>query len=137
MKTNSKTFALWFFLFIMAIFMFRAWDIKHQKTIPDFNYSKFSRALELKEIVEDKIYFIQDRGEIRGEIKPEFEKKYNGTQFTIPGNIGDKGYELVQKYGYNVNYESAQSDGLLSSLLINWLPLILMVGMFIFIMRHR
>ncbi len=136
MKTNSKTFALWFFLFIMAIFMFRAWDIKHQKTIPDFNYSKFSRALELKEIVEDKIYFIQDRGEIRGEIKPEFEKKYNGTQFTIPGNIGDKGYELVQKYGYNVNYESAQSDGLLSSLLINWLPLILIVGMFIFIMRQ-
>ena len=136
MKTNQKTFALWFFLFIMAIFMFRAWDIKHQKTVADFNYSKFLRAVELKEIVEDKVVFIQDRGEIRGEIKPEFEKKYNGTQFLIQGNISDKGFEEMQKFGITPNYESSQSDSLVSSLLINWLPLILIVGMFIFIMRQ-
>lgn len=136
MKANQKTFALWFFLFIMAIFMFRAWDIKHQKSIADFNYSKFLRAVELKEVVEDKIVFIQDRGEIRGEIKPEFEKKYSGTQFQIPGNISDKGFEEMQKNGITPNYEMAQSDNLFSSLIINWLPLVLIVGMFIFIMRQ-
>ncbi len=136
MKANQKTFALWFFLFIMAIFMFRAWDTKHQKTITDFNYSKLLRAAELKEIVEDKVVFVQDRGEIKGEIKPEFEKKYGGTQFAIQGNISDKGYEEMQKAGITPNYDSSQNDGMISSLLINWLPLILIVGMFIFIMRQ-
>lgn len=136
MKANQKTFALWFALVVLTIFMFRAWDIKHQKSIPDFTYSKLLRAAELNEIVADKVIFIQDRGEIRGEIKPEFEKKYGGTQFQMPGNISDKGYEELQKYGITPNYETAQSDGLLSSILINWLPLLLIVGMFIFIMRQ-
>lgn len=136
MKANQKTFALWFALVVLTIFMFRAWDIKHQKSIPDFNYSKFLRAAELNEVVADKVVFIQDRGEIRGEIKAEFEKKYGGTQFQMPGNISDKGYEELQKYGITPNYETAQSDGLLSSILINWLPLLLIVGMFIFIMRQ-
>lgn len=136
MKANQKTFALWFFLLIMAIFMFRAWDMKHQKAITDFNYSKFLRAVELKEVVEDKVVFVQDRGEIRGQIKPDFEKKYGGKEFLIQGNISDKGFEELQKSGITPNYENSQSDGLLSSLLINWLPLLLIVGMFIFIMRQ-
>lgn len=136
MKANQKTFALWFALIVLTIFMFRAWDIKHQKAIQDFNYSKLLRAAELKELVEDKVVFIQDRGEIKGEIKPEFEKKYGGTQFQTPGNITDKGFEEMQKFGITPNYESGQSDGLLSSIIINWLPLILIFGMFIFIMRQ-
>lgn len=136
MKTNQKTFALWFALVVLTIFMFRAWDIKHQKAITDFNYSKLLRAAELKELVEDKVVFIQDRGEIRGELKPEFEKKYGGVQFQIPGNISDKGFEEMQKFGITPNYETSQSDGLLSSIVINWLPLLLIFGMFIFIMRQ-
>jgi cell division protease FtsH len=136
MKTNQKTFALWFALVVLTIFMFRAWDIKHQKAITDFNYSKLLRAAELKELAEDKVVFIQDRGEIRGEVKPEFEKKYGGLQFQIPGNISDKGFEEMQKFGITPNYETSQSDGLLSSIVINWLPLLLIFGMFIFIMRQ-
>lgn len=136
MKANQKTFLLWFFILIMAVFMFRAYDMKHQKMITDFNYSKFLKAVELKEIVEDKVVFVQDRGEIRGEVKAEFEKKYNGSQFLIQGNINDKGFEELQKSGITPNYETSQSDSLVSSLLINWLPLLLIVGMFIFIMRQ-
>lgn len=136
MKSNQKTFALWFFLFVMAIFLFRAWDMKHQKNIADFNYSKFLKAVELNEVNPDKIVFIQDRGEIRGEIKSDFEAKYGGTHFQIPGNITDKGFEELQKKGITPNYETAESGNLLSSILINWLPLILIVGMFIFIMRQ-
>lgn len=136
MKANQKTFALWFFLLIMAIFFFRAWDMKHQKSIADFSYSKFLRAVEMEEVVPDKIVFIQDRGEIRGEIKPEFEKKYNGSHFLISGNINDKGFEQLQKKGITPNYESAESSNMMSSFLINWLPLVLIVGMFIFIMKQ-
>lgn len=137
MKAKQKTFALWFALIVLTIFIFREWDVKRQESIVDFNYSKFLRAAELKEIDTEKVVFIQDRGEIRGQIKKEFEKKYGGaTHFQIPGNISDKGFEEMQKFGITPNYETAQSEGLLSSILINWLPLILIVGMFIFIMRQ-
>ncbi len=136
MKANQKTFALWFFLFIMAIFMFRAWDMKSQKTIADFTYSKLLLAAESKELVDNRVIFIQDRGEIKGQVKPEFEAKYKGTQFQIPGNISSDGEKKMEVLGAKVDYESSQSDGILSSLLINWLPLILIVGMFIFIMRQ-
>ncbi len=136
MKANQKTFALWFFLLVMAIFFFRAWDMKHQKVIADFNYSKFLAAVELEEVVPDKVVFIQDRGEIRGLVKPDFEKKYGGSQFQISGNITDKGFEILQKKGITPNYETEASNNMLSSFLINWLPLILIVGMFIFIMRQ-
>ena len=136
MKANQKTFALWFFLLIMAIFFFRAWDVKHQKSIPDFSYSKFLRAVEMDEVIPDKIVFIQDRGEIRGEIKPEFDKKYSGSHFLISGNITDKGFEQLQKKGITPNYESAESSNMMSSFLINWLPLVLIIGMFVFIMKQ-
>ena len=136
MKANQKTFALWFFLLVMAIFFFRAWDMKHQKVIADFNYSKFLAAVELEEVVPDKVVFVQDRGEIRGLIKSDFEKKYGGTQFQISGNITDKGFEILQKKGITPNYETEASNNMLSSFLINWLPLILIVGMFVFIMRQ-
>ena len=136
MKANQKTFALWFFLLVMAIFFFRAWDMKHQKVIADFNYPKFLQAVEMEEVVPDKVVFVQDRGEIRGEIKPEFEKKYSGTQFVIPGNISDKGYEELKSKGITPSYETAEANNMMSSFLINWLPLILIVGMFIFIMRQ-
>lgn len=136
MKANQKTFALWFFLLVMAIFFFRAWDMKHEKIIADFNYSKFLAAVELEEVVPDKVVFVQDRGEIRGVMKPDFVKKYGGSQFQISGNITDKGFEILQKKGITPNYETEASNNMLSSFLINWLPLILIVGMFIFIMRQ-
>lgn len=136
MKANQKTFALWFFLVVMAVFFFRAWDSKHQKTIADFNYSKFLVAVEANKVVTDKIVFIQDRGEIRGEVKPEFEKEFKGTHFQISGNISDKGFEILQEKGITANYETEASNNMMSSFLINWLPLILIVGMFIFIMRQ-
>ena len=96
MKANQKTFALWLFLLVMAVFFFRAWDMKSQKVIADFNYSKFLRAVELEEVKPETIVFVQDRGEIRGEIKDGLETKYTGTKFLISGNITDKGFEVLQ-----------------------------------------
>ncbi|MFZ3229175.1 MAG: ATP-dependent zinc metalloprotease FtsH [Pseudobdellovibrio sp.] len=136
MKANQKTFALWFFLFIAAIFFFRAWDMKHTKSITDFDFPKFTAAFKADELDNAKIVFVTDRSEIRGEVKPEFEKKYNGTHFAITGNIGDKTIELLQTKGVDPKYETAESSNMMSSFLINWLPLILIVGMFVFIMRQ-
>jgi ATP-dependent metalloprotease FtsH len=132
MRSTQKTLALWFFLIVMAVFFFQAWESKHQKTIADFNYSKFEQAVTAGEVA--SVTFRQD--EVIGEIKPEFEKKYNGTHFAIVGNTQDEGYKFLKANGITPNYDRAEGNGFFQSFLVNWLPLILIVAMFVFIMRQ-
>ncbi|MEK2645434.1 ATP-dependent zinc metalloprotease FtsH [Bdellovibrio sp. BCCA] len=134
MRSTQKTLALWFFLIIMAVFLFQAYESKHQKVITDFNYPKFSEAVKSGEVA--SVTFRQDTSEIVGELKPEFEKKYNGTHFAIVGNTGDKGLAFLQEHGITPNYERADSGGFFQTFIVNWLPLILIVAMFLFIMRQ-
>ncbi len=134
MRSTQKTLALWFFLVIMAVFLFQAYESKHQKNIPDFNFSKLTEAVKSGEVA--SVTFRQETSEIVGEIKPEFEKKYSGSHFTIVGNTQDEGYKFFVQNGITPNYERSDSNGFVQSLFVNWLPLILIVGMFIFIMRQ-
>lgn len=134
MKSTQKTLALWFFLVIMAVFLFQAYENRNHKMIADFNYSKFTEAVKNGEI--ESVTFRADSGEIVGKIKADFEKKYTGTQFTIMGNTGDEGYKFLISNGITPNYEKSEGDGFLQAFLMNWLPLILIAGMIFFIMRQ-
>lgn len=134
MRSSQKTLALWFFLVIMAIFLFQAYESKHQKMVTDFSYSKFTEAVKANEVA--SVTFRQDTSEIVGEIKPEFEKKYHGTHFTIVGNVQDEGFKFLEQHGITPNYERSENGGFVQSLIVNWLPLILIVAMFLFVMRQ-
>lgn len=134
MRSTQKTLALWFFLIIMAVFLFQAYENRNHKMITDFSYSKFTEAVKNGEV--DSVTFRADSGEILGKIKPDFEKKYSGTQFSIIGNTGDEGYKFLVTNGITPNYEKSEGDGFLQSFLMNWLPLILIAGMIFFIMRQ-
>ncbi len=118
----------------MAIFVYHAYENRSQSSIPDFSYSKFVETLKAGEIA--SVTFRQDTSEIAGEVKPEFEKKHNGKYFLIVGNTSDEGYKLVVDNGIIPNFERGENSSFLQSFFINWLPLILIVGMFIFIMRQ-
>jgi cell division protease FtsH len=78
----------------------------------------------------------QESGELVGDVKPEFEKKYGGRHFVISGNTGDEGYKFLVNNGITPNYEKGESGSMMQSLLVNWLPLILFVVMFVFILRQ-
>lgn len=134
MRQEKKTIALWFFIFLIAVFFLQLYQTKHNKMIVDFNYSKFVEAIRTGEIA--SVSFRVDSSEIVGEIKPEFEKKYGGTHFTFIGNTGDEGYKLLMQNGITPNYERGDSNGLFQSLLINWLPMILLIGFFLFFLRQ-
>ncbi|MEK2688661.1 ATP-dependent zinc metalloprotease FtsH [Bdellovibrio sp. GT3] len=134
MRSTQKTLALWFFLIIMAVFLFQAYESKHQKLIGEFNYSKFTEAVKAKEVA--TVTFRQESSEILGEMKPEFEKKYNGLHFQIVGNTQDEGFKFLEANGITPNYERADNGGFFQSFIVNWLPLILIVAMFLFIMRQ-
>jgi cell division protease FtsH len=134
MKQAQKTVALWFFLVIVAVFVFQMYENRHQTLIQDFNYSKFAQSVEAKEIATVVIH--QDSGEISGDVKPEFEKKFGGKHFQIVGNVGDEGYKFLIANGITPNYEKSESNGVLMSLLMNWLPFLLGIGFLFFIMRQ-
>lgn len=134
MRNSQKTLALWFFLFLMGIFLWHTYENRHPTMIQDFNYSKFIEALKNSEIA--SVTFKQDTSEIYGELKSEFESKYNGKHFNIIGNTTDEGYKEVKAMGIVPNYERGENSSLLQSFLINWLPLILIVLVFLFIMRQ-
>jgi cell division protease FtsH len=135
MRSTQKTLALWFFLIIMVVFFFHAYENKHQKVITDFTYSKLVDAVKAGEVSE--VTFRQETSEIAGEIKPDFAKKYNGaTKFSIVGNTQDEGYKFFVANGLTPNYERADTNNFFQSFLVNWLPLLLIVGLFFFIMRQ-
>jgi len=134
MRSSQKTLALWFLLIIAAVVLFQAYETKHQKVITDFSYSKLTDAVKAGEVA--SVTFRQDASEIVGDVKPEFDKKYNGTHFSIVGNTQDEGYKFFVQNGIVPNYEKAEGNGFFQSFIVNWLPLILIVAMFLFIMRQ-
>jgi cell division protease FtsH len=109
------------------------YEHRRQSTIMDFNYSKFVQALEEKKI--KSVTFRKDADEISGEINEPFVEELKGRFFAITGNTDDEGYRTVVKYGITPNYER-DSNGQVTAMLINWLPLVLIVLMFMFIMRQ-
>lgn len=134
MKQSQKTLALWFFLVILAIFVFQAWEVRREMVITNFDYAKFSAAVEAKEI--ETVTFIQNSGEIKGRVKVEFEDKYKGREFHIIGNTESSGFEFVKAHGLVPSYEKSEGSGVFASFLLNWLPALLILGMFIFLLRQ-
>ncbi len=134
MKQTQKTLALWLFLIIVAVFVFQAWEVRHEKMVTGFTYSKFTDAVKNGELA--NVTFRVDTGEIVGDLKPEFEKKYEGKHFVINGNVGDEGFKFLKENGITPNYERGEANGALTTFLLNWLPAILIVGMFILLMRQ-
>ena len=127
MRSGQKAMALWLFLLVIFVVLFNLYTQGRQTSIAGFNYSKFEQALKDNKIA--SVTFYQASRQIKGEIKPEFEKEFGGKQFQIAGNTDDAGMALVQKHGLTPNYENEESAGLMQSLLINWLPILFIVVM--------
>lgn len=134
MKATQKTLAFWFLAIILSVFVLQAIQNRSERFIADFNFSKFKTAVEKNEIA--SVTIKPEAGEITGEVKPEFETQYKGRQFTIAGNTGDKVYELLEKNGITPNYERGDGTSMLQSIAMNYLPVLLIIGLFFFLMRQ-
>lgn len=135
MRSSQKTLALWLFLVILAISLFQAFEHKNRSMIPEMNYSKLVEALKEKKVA--SVTFRPETGEISGEMKPEFAKDFkDATHFSVIGNTEDSGYKTFVENGIVPNYERTEQNGFMQSFLVSWLPIILMIGMFLFFLRQ-
>ena len=135
MRSTQKTLALWAVLIVAGLVFYQMFQHRRQSTIEDFNYQKFVQALEENKI--KNVTFRTDAKEISGEMKDEFVPEFKGSRFfSINGNTDAEGFKLVREIGEKngshlvPNYESADSNSI-QTFLLNYLPILLIVGMFI------
>src|SRR3984885_8449530 len=133
MRQSQKTLALWATMVLLGVMIYHFYDHRISTMIPDFNFSKFVKAVEAGDVQE--ITF-RDNGEILGEVKAEDEAKYHGKQFYITGNTGDEVLKIVMAAGIIPNYENTERTSFVHALFVNWLPLVFIFVMFLLFMRQ-
>ena len=134
MRSDKKHLALVFAFFVFLIFIVQQYQGRHEKAILDFDYPKFVKSLESGEISD--VTFHEDTGEITGQVKADFEKKYGGSKFSIKGMTTDRGFDIVNKYGIVPKYERGDSNNFLQGFIVNWLPMLLLLGFFLFFLKQ-
>lgn len=133
MRSPQKTMALWAMLIVVAILLFQMYEAQRHTMIRDFDYPKFLKALEAGEI--ESVTFNKDTGEIEGDLRTEYKEKYAGRHFQILGNTDSEGFKIVRENGITPKYIGSDNS-LMTSVFLNWLPLIIIIGMFMFFMRQ-
>ena len=142
MRQTQKTMALWAILLVVSIVLFQMYATQKTTTIDQnkFGYPDFLSAVDQNQVDQKTIairYADANSGtDIVGTVKPEFEKDLGGKHFSVSGPPVAQAKADLETRKITARYEKAENSGLLQTLLINWLPLILIVAMFMFIMRQ-
>jgi cell division protease FtsH len=129
MRKQQKTLLLWIVvILIMALVM----KVLEQKTMTakNINFSQFITAVE-----SDQVRDVTFQGDniIQGKFKEGYE---SGTYFELTGNTGDETFRILRSKGITPNYKREEKQGFLATLLINWLPMILLFLFFFFFLRQ-
>ena len=134
-RSGKKVLFLWLFFLAVGLVFFRFYENKRMAYVKDFNYPKFVYAIQNEMIKKDTVVFNTTRQEISGELNPDGEREYAGKKFRIQGNVHDKGFEILQEHGITPSYVNTDHS-FWKSLILNWLPIILFAGIFIYFIRQ-
>jgi cell division protease FtsH len=127
--------ALWAILLVIGILFFQMYETQRSSLVRDFDYPKFVDALEHQQIKSDSVVFYKSTGQIEGELTDAGQKQYGGQKFKIDGNIDTDGFNLLKSKNIIPKYVNSDNS-FVTSLFFNWLPLIVIIGMFMFFMRQ-
>jgi cell division protease FtsH len=136
MKSGQKVVAFWFLIMVAGFFVIHLYQTKSPEFARTFDNRSFEEALRAGEIVKDKLVINLDTGKFTGELTDEVKQKYGGKKFIFDGNPSEDTIRSLKEQGIVPNYERGDEGGFLSSFFANWLPLILIIGLFLFIMRQ-
>ena len=125
MKKQQKTLALWIVVILLMAFVIKVLEqsnVQRKRIL----YSNFIAAVETERV--ESVTF-QGQNVIRGKFKPGYE---NGSEFELTGNTGDETFRILREHKIIPNYEREEKQGLVSTILINWFPMILLFVIFYF-----
>ncbi|MES2525518.1 MAG: ATP-dependent zinc metalloprotease FtsH [Bdellovibrionota bacterium] len=129
MRKQQKTLLLWIVVILIMAFVMK---VLEQKTVSAKNikFSQFITAVEGGHVRE---VTFQGENVIQGKFKEGYE---NGTYFETTGNTGDATFNILRAQGITPDYKREEKQGFLATLLINWLPMILLFLFFFFFLRQ-
>ncbi len=133
MKKQQKTLALWIVVILLMALAMKALE-KKDGEYDTISYSEFINAVENNKV--EEVTF-KGSSTIEGQyIKGYVGSSKNGTMFKLTGNTGDETFRILRKHGIIPNYKEEEKQGLLSTIFINWFPMILLFVIFFFFLRQ-
>jgi cell division protease FtsH len=129
MKKQQKTLALWMVIIGMMILVMKVVEQKGTRA-KQLTYSQFVKAVESGHVNEA---ILQGEYGIKGKFVDGYE---NGQYFELTGATGTETYNLLRNNNVDINYQKEEKQGLLSTIFINWFPMILLFVIFYFFLRQ-
>ncbi|MDX2020690.1 MAG: ATP-dependent zinc metalloprotease FtsH [Deltaproteobacteria bacterium] len=129
MRQSHKTFVLWVML-ILAFFV--VWQLLGQRTVQNpMGFSSFLQKVEShpEEIQALTVRMNGNYAEFAGEGK-------DGSKFNTTGYIGEGLLDKLNKSGISYQVVRESEGGFWQQVVITWLPMIVLVGLFLLFMRQ-
>ncbi|WP_029522801.1 ATP-dependent zinc metalloprotease FtsH [Persephonella sp. KM09-Lau-8] len=121
----SRSILIWFLIGALMIFAF---NLIGSRQIID-NKVSFTEFVEM--VNDGKV----EKATVRGEEIVAITKDGKKVETVIPEGYS-KIYDILQENGVKVDVVPAEKSGWLTTLLISWLPILLFIGLWIFMMRQ-
>jgi cell division protease FtsH len=129
MKKNQKqSFILWVLILLIGVMLMKNMNPTLQPT-SQISFSEFIKSVESDHVQE---VTFQGDNTILGRFKEGYE---NGKYFELTGNTGDETFRILKSKGIVPNYKKEEKQGLFFSMLINWLPMLIIVGVFFWLLK--
>jgi cell division protease FtsH len=134
MRSPQKTMALYALLGVFAVVLFNLYMQTKSSTVADFDFPKLMAAADAKKI--KSVTMRLDSNEIYGEVKEDYIKEMGGKHFLVVAPVDESTRKILEDKGLQPKFEKGDGSGFMQNFLISWLPLIMIIGMFFFIMRQ-
>ncbi|HUL60700.1 MAG TPA: ATP-dependent zinc metalloprotease FtsH [Anaeromyxobacteraceae bacterium] len=126
MRQSYKTALLWVFLIVMVMFLFSYMQGRSQEPHP-VDWSTFMSKVEAGEVREVQVKDLEYQAKLRD----------NTTLRTVgPPDISATIAEKLRTHGVAVRFEKGDQGSLWVTVLLQWLPLVLLFLLFFFFMRQ-
>jgi len=127
LNNTIKNILLWLFIIITVVVLYGLYNSHQKGVVKELDYTKFQEKINAKSIQEITIKGAMVEGRLS-----------NGDRFTaaVPENSQAQLADALVKAGANVHVVPADKDSWLTWALSIWLPLILFVGFWVFLMRQ-
>jgi cell division protease FtsH len=129
MKSQQKTLTLWIVVILMLALLAKVVSQNKQDSRM-LTYSSFVKHIQSGQVAE---VTFKGKNTIIGRFVDGYD---NGGSFKLTGNTGESTIKVLREFNIIENYEEEEKADFLTTLLINWGPMILLLVIFYFFLRQ-
>ncbi len=127
MNSRFRTLSVWLFLILILFFVYQMF-VSNQQNMLELEYSKFLDMVEAGNVSEVVIVGNQIKGKL-------IESQRESQKFTTYAPKDDDLIKILREHGVIIEVKD-DSNSVWFSVLISWLPLLLIIGIWIFFLRQ-